>query len=149
MKVVIQRVTEAHVSVANTIVGSIGRGLMILLGVETGDTEDDLQYIAKKVLSLRIFADDENAMNLDVKAIGGDILLVSQFTLLADTRKGNRPSFSHAELPVRSEPMYERMADVLSEGLGKTVQRGIFGADMQVKIVNDGPVTIIIDSRNK
>lgn len=149
MKVVIQRVTEAHVSVTNTIVGSIGRGLMILLGVETGDTEDDLQYIAKKVLSLRIFADDENAMNLDVKAIGGDILLVSQFTLLADTRKGNRPSFSHAELPVRSEPMYERMADVLSEGLGKTVQRGIFGADMQVKIVNDGPVTIIIDSRNK
>lgn len=149
MKVVVQRVTEADVTVADVTVGRIAHGFMILLGVEVGDTDEDLQYIAKKILSLRVFDDAEGNMNLDIHAVGGDILLVSQFTLLASTKKGNRPSFVHAELPVRSEPMYEQMADVLSKGLGKSVQRGIFGADMKVYLVNDGPVTIVIDSRNK
>lgn len=149
MKVVIQRVTEAHVDVAGETVGRIEKGFMILLGVEVGDTDEDLQYLAKKILALRVFDDDEGNMNLDLHAVDGDILLVSQFTLLASTRKGNRPSFINAELPVRSEPMYEQMAEVLSNGLGKSVQRGIFGADMKVYLVNDGPVTIVIDSRNK
>ena len=149
MKVVIQRVTEADVNVDGKIVGSIGKGFMILLGVEEGDTDDDFDYIVKKTLSLRIFDDEDGNMNLDIHAVGGEILLVSQFTLLASTRKGNRPSFIHAEVPAKSEPMYERMIEALSNGLGKRVQRGIFGADMKVRLVNDGPVTIIIDSRNK
>lgn len=149
MKVVIQRVTEASVTVAGEVKAEIGKGMMILLGVEVGDTDEDLKYIVKKILGLRIFADEKGDMNLDIAAIDGDILLVSQFTLLASTRKGNRPSFIHAEHPIKSEPMYEKMVIELSQGLGKSVQRGIFGADMQVRLVNDGPVTIVIDSRNK
>lgn len=149
MKVVIQRVTEARVEVSGETVGQIAKGFMILLGVEVGDTEDDLLYLTKKILALRVFDDEAGQMNLDIHAVHGDILLVSQFTLLASTRKGNRPSFINAELPIRSEPMYEKMAEKLSEGLGKRVQKGIFGADMKVHLVNDGPVTIVIDSRNK
>ncbi|MDO5035547.1 MAG: D-aminoacyl-tRNA deacylase [Porphyromonas sp.] len=149
MKVVIQRVKEASVSVEDKLVSSIGAGLLVLLGIEVGDSDEDFDYILKKTLQLRIFDDDQGVMNLDVRQIEGEILLISQFTLLAATKKGNRPSYIQAARPEVSEPLYERMAEALSDGLGKPVQRGIFGADMQVSLVNDGPVTIVIDSRQR
>lgn len=148
MKVVIQRVKHASVVVDNQLVSEIGKGMLILLGVEQGDTESDLQYILKKTVNLRIFDDAQGVMNESILQQGGDVLCVSQFTLLADTRKGNRPSYIKAERPEISKPTYERYCDLLGDYLGKPVQRGIFGADMQVTLLNDGPVTIIIDSKN-
>lgn len=149
MKVVIQRVTEASVSIRGKVVGEIGKGLMILHGVEVGDTDEDLEYIHKKVMKLRIFDDADGVMNEDIMQQNGEILLVSQFTLLASTKKGNRPSYIHAAPPEISQPLYERLGEVLSKDLGKPVQKGIFGEDMQVHLINDGPVTIIIDSKNR
>lgn len=149
MKAVIQRVTEASVTVAGEPVSSIGKGLMILLGIQKGDTDEDRDYLLKKIPRLRIFDDENGVMNLDITQVGGEILLVSQFTLLAKTRKGNRPSYIDAEDPEMATARYEEMAEALSEALGSPTQKGIFGADMQVQLVNDGPVTILIDSKNR
>lgn len=149
MKVVIQRVLQASVEVDSHIVGNIGKGMLILHGVEVGDTEEDLEYILKKSINLRIFDDSDGVMNESILQHGGEILCVSQFTLLADTRKGNRPSYIKAERPEVSQPMYDTFCSRLGEYLGKPVQKGIFGADMKVTLLNDGPVTIIIDSKNR
>lgn len=149
MKVVIQRVQHAKVEVRGELISEVGQGMLILHGVEVGDTEDDLQYILKKTINLRIFDDADGVMNESILQHGGDILCVSQFTLLADTRKGNRPSYIKAERPEKSSPMYDQFCEQLSAHLGKPVQKGIFGEDMKVTMLNDGPVTIIIDSRNK
>ena len=146
MRIVIQRVLSASVSVADVTVGAIDHGLLILLGVADGDTDDDLQYILDKTIGLRIFKDDAGKMNLSVEAAGGQLLVVSQFTLLADTRKGKRPGFAPAAAPDIAQAYYKRfMAGAAERGLH--VQSGQFGADMQVSLVNDGPVTIILDSK--
>lgn len=149
MKVVVQRVQHAKVEVNGDLISEIGKGMLILHGVEVGDTEEELQYILKKVINLRIFDDADGVMNESILQQGGDILCVSQFTLLADTRKGNRPSYIKAARPEESAPMYDQFCQLLSSHLGKPVQKGIFGADMKVTLLNDGPVTIIIDSRNR
>lgn len=149
MKVVIQRVQHASVEVEGKCVGDIGKGMLVLHGVEVEDTAEDLEYIVKKTINLRIFDDENGVMNESLLQQGGDLLCVSQFTLLANTRKGNRPSYIQAAAPDVSLPMYERFCELLSAHLGKPVQRGIFGADMKVTLLNDGPVTIIIDSRNR
>lgn len=149
MRAVIQRVTKASVTVAGKPVSSIGKGLMILLGIQKGDTDEDRDYLLKKIPHLRIFDDENGMMNLDITQVGGEILLVSQFTLLAKTRKGNRPSYIEAEDPEIATVRYEEMAEALSEVLDRPTQKGIFGADMQVQLVNDGPVTILIDSKNR
>lgn len=149
MKVVIQRVQQASVVVDGQMISNIGAGMLILHGVEVGDTEEDLQHILKKCIHLRIFDDADGVMNESILHQGGDVLCVSQFTLLADTRKGNRPSYIRAERPEISQPMYDRFCELLSENLGKPVQKGIFGADMKVALLNDGPVTIVIDSKNR
>lgn len=149
MKVVIQRVQHASVVVDGACVGSIGKGMLVLHGVEVGDTEEDLQYLVKKTIQLRIFDDADGVMNESILQHGGEILCVSQFTLLANTRKGNRPSYIQAAPAEVSHPMYDQFCQLLSENLSKPVQKGIFGADMKVTLLNDGPVTIIIDSRNR
>ena len=149
MIAVVQRVSGSSVAVDGKIVGEIGIGFNVLLGVAESDTADDLEWIAKKVLGLRVFSDEEGKMNLDLKAVDGNILLISQFTLIANTKKGNRPSFIEAANPDKAIPMYEEMIKILSEGLGKEIACGIFGADMKVDIQNDGPVTIIFDTQNK
>lgn len=149
MIAVIQRVTSSSVTVDGETVGKIGPGFNVLLGIAESDTGDDLQWIAKKILGMRVFSDEEGKMNRDLNDIGGNILLISQFTLLANTRKGNRPSFIEAARPEKAIPLYEEMISVLSAGLGKPVATGIFGADMKVSIENDGPVTIVIDSQAK
>lgn len=147
MRLVIQRVSEASVSIAGEEHSRIGSGLMILVGVEQGDTEGDADWLASKTAAMRIFPDENGVMNLSLTDTGGEALAVSQFTLTASTRKGNRPSYIRAAGHDVAVPLYERYCDKLSEILGKTVARGVFGADMAVSIVNDGPVTIIIDSR--
>lgn len=149
MIAVLQRVTSSSVTVDGEITGNIGPGFTILLGIADSDTEDDLQWIARKILGMRVFSDEEGKMNRDLSDMNGDILLISQFTLLANTKKGNRPSFIEAARPEKAIPLYERMISLLSEGLGKPVATGIFGVDMKVSIENDGPVTIVIDSRLK
>lgn len=147
MRIVIQRSLNASVAVDGTTIANIGRGLAILVGVETDDTPDDAAWLAAKTLALRIFDDENGVMNRSVTDIGGDILAVSQFTLTASTRKGNRPSYIRAARPETALPLYNDYCRRLEEGLGKAVGRGRFGADMKVSIVNDGPVTIIIDSK--
>lgn len=147
MRLVIQRVAEASVSVDGEIVSAIGRGLMVLVGVENGDTADDAAWLAAKTLAMRIFNDEAGVMNRSVLDVGGDILAVSQFTLTAGTRKGNRPSYIRAAGHDVAVPLYERYCSLLSERIGHEVGKGIFGTDMQVALVNDGPVTIVIDSR--
>ena len=147
MRCVIQRVGVAKVIVDNNVVGEIQNGLVALLGIETSDNEDDVQWLAKKIVQLRIFSDENDKMNLSVQDVGGNILLVSQFTLHASTEKGNRPSFIKAARAEIAVPLYERMIIVLEELLQKKIVTGIFGADMKVHLVNDGPVTIIIDSK--
>lgn len=149
MIAVIQRVTSSAVVVEGETVGKIGQGFNILLGVAENDEEEDLEWTAKKILGMRIFSDEEGKMNKDLKDIDGNILLISQFTLLSNCKKGNRPSFIEAARPEKAVPMYEKMIKVLSEGLGKPIEKGIFGADMKVEIQNDGPVTIVLDSKNK
>lgn len=146
MRAVVQRVTEAGVRVNGETVGSIGRGFLALIGVETGDTEADRRYIAEKVLNLRVFEDENGKMNLSLKDVGGEILAVSQFTLLGDARGGRRPSFITAARPETANPMYEALVREWREQ-GIRVDTGVFGADMKVSLVNDGPVTILLDSR--
>lgn len=147
MRAVIQRVTEATVKVDGKTTGAIGQGLLILLGIETDDTEEDVLWLSKKIVQMRIFGDDAGVMNLSVKDIDGALLLISQFTLHAATRKGNRPSYLKAARPEQAIPLYEKMIVQLGTDTGKKTETGIFGADMKVSLVNDGPVTIIIDSK--
>ncbi|MDE7080429.1 MAG: D-tyrosyl-tRNA(Tyr) deacylase [Muribaculaceae bacterium] len=147
MRLVIQRVAEASVTIEGTVHSRIGRGLMILVGVARGDTEEDVEWLAAKTASMRIFPDEAGVMNRSLLDIGGEALAVSQFTLTASTRKGNRPSYIHAAGHDLAIPLYEMYCRRLSEILGRETAQGIFGADMQVALVNDGPVTIIIDSR--
>jgi D-aminoacyl-tRNA deacylase len=149
MIAVIQRVSEAKVSIDHKIKGEIGTGFLILLGITQADTAEDLDWLAKKIIGLRIFSDEEGKMNLDLKSVGGNILLISQFTLHSSTKKGNRPSFLEAAKPEISLPLYEKMIMVLSIELGKNIESGTFGADMQISLINNGPVTIIIDSKNR
>lgn len=147
MKLVIQRVSEASVSIGGTVHSAIGRGLMVLVGVSRDDTLDDVRWLVAKVAAMRIFPDDAGVMNLSVQDTDGEVLAVSQFTLLASTRKGNRPSYINAAVHELAVPLYEAFCDQLADTLGRDVKRGVFGADMQVALVNDGPVTIVIDSR--
>lgn len=147
MRVVIQRVLSADVVADGVPTAAIGRGLMVLLGIEEGDTDEDIEWLCRKTVQLRVFDDSSGVMNLDVRQVGGDILLVSQFTLHASTRKGNRPSYVRAAAPDAALPLYGRFVLRLSEALGKPVGTGVFGADMRVTLVNDGPVTLIVDSR--
>ncbi len=149
MIAVIQRVSEASVSIDQQLKGAIKQGFLVLLGITHNDTQEDLEWLSKKIVGMRVFSDDEGKMNLDITAIQGDILLVSQFTLHASTKKGNRPSFIEAARPDVAIPLYEAMIVQLQKDLGKPIQTGTFGADMQVSLINDGPVTIIIDSKNR
>ncbi len=149
MRIVIQRVSEAAVRVDGQITGSIANGLLVLMGVEDADTMEDIEWLSNKIVNIRLFNDAEGVMNLSVKDIGGDILLVSQFTLHASTKKGNRPSYIKASKGEFAIPMYEKMIYQLTIDLGKPIQTGVFGADMKVSLLNDGPVTIVIDSKNK
>ncbi len=149
MRVVIQRVSEASVAIEGKIKSSIGKGMLILLGIENADTQDDIDWLAGKISRLRIFDDDDGVMNLSVKDVGGEVIVVSQFTLHANTRKGNRPSYIKAARPDFAIPMYEKFVAKLEEETGKSVQTGEFGAMMDVALINNGPVTIIIDTKNK
>lgn len=149
MRVVIQRVSEASVMVDRQMVGSIGEGLMILLGIEDADDETDIEWLSNKIINLRIFNDEHGIMNCSLLDNSGDILLVSQFTLYASTKKGNRPSYIRAGKPPVVIPLYEMMILRLEKYLGKKIQMGVFGADMKLRLINDGPVTIFIDSKNR
>jgi D-tyrosyl-tRNA(Tyr) deacylase len=149
MRVVIQRTRDASVSVDGQITGAIGKGLLVLLGIEDADTAEDIIWLSNKIVNLRIFDDAQKVPNVSVLDDGGDILLVSQFTLHAATKKGNRPSYIRASKPDFAQPMYEKMIAQLQADLGKPIQTGVFGADMKVQLLNDGPVTIIIDTKNK
>lgn len=147
MRVVIQRVSEASVTIAGETISRIGPGLMILLGIEEADDATDASWLCGKIAKMRIFSDPDGKMNLSLAEIGGDVLVVSQFTLHASTRKGNRPSFLRAAPPSHSEPLYEAFCDLMARETGRPVLRGVFGGDMQVSLINDGPVTILMDSR--
>jgi D-tyrosyl-tRNA(Tyr) deacylase len=149
MRAVIQRVTRASVEVKREIVSQIGRGLLVLLGVESGDSQEDILWLTGKIARLRIFSDQTGAMNLSVHDIAGDLLVVSQFTLFASTRKGNRPSFIGAAPPDQANQLYEEFCAQLEAEVSRPVLRGIFGADMKVNLINDGPVTIYIDTKRK
>lgn len=149
MRVVIQRTTQASVTIEDKIVGSIKKGLVILVGFESEDNEEDLNWICRKICGLRIFSDIEGKMNLNIADIEGDFLVISQFTLHAKTKKGNRPSFIHAAKPEIAIPLYEKFVQLLQSQRGRKVATGEFGADMQVQLINDGPVTITIDTKNK
>jgi D-tyrosyl-tRNA(Tyr) deacylase len=149
MRTVIQRVSQAAVSVGHEITGAIEKGLLVLVGIEDADTEEDIKWLSNKIVNLRIFDDENKVPNISVKDIGGDILVVSQFTLHASTKKGNRPSYIKASKAEIAIPLYETFVIQLSKDLGKIICTGEFGADMKVQLINDGPVTIIIDSKNK
>lgn len=149
MKLVIQRVSHASVSIDGRVVGRINAGLLVLVGVATDDTEQDVQWLAQKTANMRIFDDDNGVMNLSVSDVGGQVLAVSQFTLQASTRKGNRPSYIRAAGHQLAVPLYELFCSEMERLLARPVERGVFGANMQVELVNDGPVTIVVDSKNK
>ena len=149
MRIVIQRVKSASVAIGGEVHSSIGEGMMVLVGVREGDTMDDMRWLAAKTVNLRIFDDDQGVMNRSILDMGGEVLAVSQFTLNASTKKGNRPSYIHAAGHDLAVPLYEAYCDELAQLTGKPTQRGVFGAEMQVSLINDGPVTIIIDSRLK
>ncbi len=149
MKAVIQRVSSASVTIDSKIVAEIQKGLLVLVGIEDADSQEDIDWLCQKIANLRIFGDENEVMNLSVKDIDGDVIVVSQFTLHASTKKGNRPSYIKASKPDVAIPMYENFVKQLENELGKKVQTGIFGADMKVLLLNDGPVTIIIDSKNR
>jgi D-tyrosyl-tRNA(Tyr) deacylase len=149
MRAVIQRVSQASVTIHDSIRSNIGNGLLVLAGIEYADTPEDIEWLSSKIVNLRIFNDENGVMNVSVKENGGDILLVSQFTLHAATKKGNRPSYIRASKPDVAIPLYEKMIAQLEKDLGKPISTGEFGADMQVALLNDGPVTIIIDTKNK
>lgn len=149
MKVVIQRVSSASVTISENIVAQIDNGLLVLVGIEDDDSQEDINWLSQKIINLRIFADDNGVMNLSVKDIEGELIIVSQFTLHASTKKGNRPSYIKASKPEMAIPIYENFVKHMELELGKKIQTGKFGADMKVALVNDGPVTIIIDSKSK
>ena len=149
MKTVIQRVSSASVTIDSKIVADIQKGLLVLIGIEDADNQEDTNWLCQKIANLRIFGDENDVMNLSVKEINGEIIVVSQFTLQASTKKGNRPSYIKAAKPEVAIPMYEKFVQQLEMELGKKVQTGIFGADMKVALLNDGPVTILIDSKCK
>lgn len=149
MRLVIQRVSSASVKVDELVVSQIGKGLLILAGIEEADTTDDIDWLVKKTCQLRIFNDAQGVMNLSVLDMGGDILLVSQFTLHASTKKGNRPSYIRAARPETAIPLYEQLVDAFNQAMGKPIGTGVFGAHMEIALVNQGPVTIILDSKNK
>ena len=149
MRVVIQRVTEASVTIGGEMVSAIGQGMMVLCGFEEADGPEDLDWTSRKIAALRIFDDEQGVMNRSVVDIGGDILLVSQFTLMASTKKGNRPSYIAAARPETAIPLYEQFKAALTALIGHPIPSGVFGAEMQVALVNDGPVTICIDSKNR
>lgn len=149
MRTVIQRVSEASVTIEGEVVADIATGLLILVGIEDADTQEDIDWLCAKIVKLRIFGDAEGLMNLSVQDVAGDIIVVSQFTLHALTKKGNRPSYIKAARPDVAIPLYEAFVKQLSAELGKAVQTGKFGADMKVKLLNDGPVTLLIDSKNR
>ncbi len=149
MIVVIQRVREASVDIEGKRTASIGSGLLVLVGIEETDQDEDIEWLSAKVVNLRIFNDSAGIMNLSVKDVNGEVLAVSQFTLHASTKKGNRPSYIQAAKPDIAIPVYEKFVKAIQDQLGKPVQTGVFGADMQVSLVNDGPVTILIDSKNR
>src|ERR1044071_4879325 len=149
MRAVIQRVTKASVTIEGKINGQIESGLLVLIGIEDADAEEDVEWLSSKIVNLRIFNDEKGVMNISVKDIAGNILLISQFTLHASTKKGNRPSYIRASKPAIAIPLYEKMIKQLSIDLGKEIQTGIFGADMKVELLNDGPVTIVIDTKNR
>ena len=149
MIAVIQRVSGASVTIEGKEKGRIAVGLLVLLGITTSDATEDIEWLGRKIVQMRLFGDAEGKMNLDLKSVGGDILLISQFTLHASTKKGNRPSFIEAARPEIAILLYEQMIDFLSKELGKPIQTGEFGADMKVNLTNDGPVTIVVDSKNR
>ncbi len=149
MIAVLQRVSEASVTIEGAVKGKIGQGLLVLLGITHTDTAEDVDWLGKKLVNMRIFGDAEGKMNLALPDVGGDILLISQFTLHASTKKGNRPSFIEAARPEKAIPLYEATIKTLEKELGKPIQTGEFGADMKVALLNDGPVTIVIDSKNR
>ncbi len=149
MRMIIQRVTKASVSVNDKVIGQIGGGLLVLVGIENADNEEDIVWISNKVINMRIFNDENGVMNKSVVDVAGDLLLISQFTLHANIKKGNRPSYIRASKPDFAIPMYQRLIKQMELDLGKKIETGEFGADMQVELLNDGPVTIFIDSKNK
>ena len=149
MRAVIQRVSKASVTIEGRINGIINEGLLVLIGIEDADSEEDVEWLSGKIVNLRIFNDSNGVMNVSIKEMNGDILLISQFTLHASTKKGNRPSYIKASKPPIAVPLYEKMIKQLSVDLGKEIKTGVFGADMKVELLNDGPVTIVIDSKNK
>jgi D-tyrosyl-tRNA(Tyr) deacylase len=149
MRAVIQRVSQARVVIDGAIKGSINQGFMILIGIEEADTREDIDWLSSKIVQLRIFGDEAGLMNKSIMDIDGNILLISQFTLFGQTKKGNRPSFIRAARPEVAIPLYEQLTNELNRKLGKTIETGIFGADMQVSLTNDGPVTILMDTKNK
>jgi len=149
MRAVLQRVTQASCVVDGNITGQIEIGFLVLLGIEDADTTEDLDWLAQKIVGMRVFADENDLMNKALAEVGGNILLISQFTLFAATKKGNRPGFTKAARPDVAIPLYEKMIEKLSDLLGKKVETGVFGADMKVSLLNDGPVTILIDTKNK
>ena len=149
MKTVIQRVSFASVTIENKVVADIKKGLLVLIGIEDADNQEDINWLTAKIANIRIFGDENDVMNLSVKDIDGDVIVVSQFTLHANTKKGNRPSYIKASKPDIAIPLYENFVQQLEKELGKKVQTGVFGADMKVSLLNDGPVTIVIDSKNR
>jgi D-tyrosyl-tRNA(Tyr) deacylase len=149
MRAIIQRVTEASCTVEGQVTGAIAQGFLVLLGVEDADEQEDLEWLAQKIAGMRIFSDENGLMNKSLADVDGNILLISQFTLFAATKKGNRPGFTRAARPDKAIPMYENMIRKLSSLINKEVQTGVFGADMKIRLLNDGPVTITIDTKNK
>jgi len=149
MRAVIQRVTQASCTVDGNITGAIENGFLVLLGIEDADTTEDLEWLAQKIANMRVFGDENGLMNKALADIDGNILLISQFTLFASTKKGNRPGFTRAARPDKAIPLYEAMSEQLGKLIGKKIQCGIFGADMKISLLNDGPVTILIDTKNK
>lgn len=149
MKAVLQRVSKVSVKVNNEVISAIDNGLLVLLGISTDDTKSDIDWLSNKIVNLRIFNDENDIMNKSVKEIDGDIIVVSQFTLLANTKKGNRPSYINAARPETAVPLYEEFVKKIESDLNKPVGTGVFGADMKIDLLNDGPVTIIIDTHNK
>ncbi|MEN2415867.1 D-aminoacyl-tRNA deacylase [Flavobacterium mesophilum] len=149
MRVIIQRVSEASVTVEGNKVANIKKGLLVLVGIEDADTQEDIDWLAGKIVKMRIFGDENDVMNCSVQDVDGDIIAVSQFTLHASTKKGNRPSYIKAAKPDFAIPMYENFVKTLEKEFGKKIQTGIFGADMKVSLLNDGPVTIVMDSKNR
>jgi D-tyrosyl-tRNA(Tyr) deacylase len=149
MRAVIQRVKRASVMISGSVQAVIGSGLLILLGIEDTDGADDIKWLSNKLISLRVFNDEDGVMNCSLLETGGDLLLVSQFTLFANTKKGNRPSYIRASKPEIAVPLYQSMVKLLEKDLGKKIETGVFGADMQVELINDGPVTLLIDTKQK